>query len=455
MPNILEVIRELKGLQAKQSAGVASAADLARIQELQGFMQGSRKPDPAPVAPPPRPPAGAAAPPVRTATPASPSNAPTQPAVRAVPASPSNAPTVPAVRAVPPVSAPVAVPTAPSRPAPASMPAPSAPAVPPPARAAAPAAVPARKAPDPQPDENAFKIDLGGDLLSAFGDADPGDEPITDADRTTHAAGEDVDNPFALSFDEAELGDDGPDESHGARTSFEIGDDDVAAASASDDNPFALSVPDELENLDLGEGDGPNETHELEESELDGIASEGDPFRVSLSGDFAEALEKADGSAAQAAPARGPKGTPMVPDAHYASLKANDQSVVVFLRDGRMGKGVAAAFTPTAAAVTLNQLLPGKPPIAIKLEECMTIRFVRDYNGPLTAAEPFPPKAPPAAGGVAGERVVVKLLDGETLVGTAMPHKPGESFFLVPAVNTGNVRRIWIAAKAVRSRSAA
>ena len=65
----------------------------------------------------------------------------------------------------------------------------------------------------------------------------------------------------------------------------------------------------------------------------------------------------------------------------------------------------------------------------------------------LDAAKPFAAGPAPAT----GERVSVKLLDGETIVGIAMPHTPGEPFFVVPAVATGNVRRIWISPKAVRT----
>src|SRR3954464_14215970 len=59
MPNILEVIKDLKALQAKEAAGTATVADKARIKELQGYMSGSKKPDPAPAGPPVRPPAAA------------------------------------------------------------------------------------------------------------------------------------------------------------------------------------------------------------------------------------------------------------------------------------------------------------------------------------------------------------------------------------------------------------
>ncbi|HVO30597.1 MAG TPA: hypothetical protein VMV18_07670, partial [bacterium] len=94
------------------------------------------------------------------------------------------------------------------------------------------------------------------------------------------------------------------------------------------------------------------------------------------------------------------------------------------------------------------QQLPGKPAVAIKLEDCLTVRFVRAYNKGAGAGLPFPKDARPVQ---QGEKALVKLLDGETLVGNVLPHKEGEPFILIPAVATGNVRRIWVSAKAVRS----
>jgi hypothetical protein len=407
MPNILEVIRELKFLQSKQTAGTASAADLARIPELQAFMSGQKKLDSAPAGAPARPPARPAPAPARSA-PAG---------VR--PAEPVAEQTVRSAH----------VPKAP----------------PAPARAA-----------EPEPDANAFSLSLDDDLASALGEvSEPGDS--RDGSRlaaTTHSArDEELSNPFAISLDDAGLTeDDLPDDSAAARTTYAVDDEVSAAGDKAADNPFALEVPDDLENLDLVADNQGGLTHELDESELDGTADGGDPYRVDLKQDFAKKLEAADGSEAGAAPStQGPKGTPVVPDAHYAKIAATDASVIVQFRDGRLAKGAASAFSPQTPAFTLNQLVAGKPPMAVKLEDCLTVRFVRGYNAGGGAAAPVPPKGAGPAAVTAGQRVSVKLLDGETLVGNALPHKEGESFILVPAVTTGNVRRVWVSARAVRT----
>lgn len=395
MPNFLEVIRELKALQAKQTSGRASPADLARIAELQAYTQGQKKPDPAPVAPPPRPPA------------------------------------VPPAAAAP-APRPAAAPAAAARPA-------AAPAA---------AARPRQAAAEPEPDGNAFSLSLDGDLMAELGSVGDGEDPLAGAavSASTHATGEIEDdaNPFAISLDDSSLAAAlEEDDSHAAKTTFEVEEEPVAKASGA--NPFALEIPEGLEGIGIDDGEG-GVTHEVGEEDLAETADAGDPYKVALAADFEKKLAKSDGSGA-AAPAKQPVGQPLVPDAHYEKLAANDNSVVVFMRDGRMAKGVAGGFTNVAPTFSLNQLVPGKPPVAIKLEDCLTVRYVRAYNGPLDAAKPF--AAGPAP--VTGERVSVKMLDGETIVGTAMPHKPGEPFFVVPAVGTGNVRRIWISPKAVRA----
>jgi hypothetical protein len=213
-------------------------------------------------------------------------------------------------------------------------------------------------------------------------------------------------------------------------------------------------VPEGLDDLDLAEDNQGGVTHEMEEDELDDVAAAGgDPFKVNVNAGFAKALDKADakGATAGAAPTAQMKGTPMVPDAHYEKLSATDNSVIVQLRDGRIGKGQAGAFSPAAPSFTLNQLVPGKPPAAIKLEDCLTVRFVRTYNGGGAASTPFPAK--PAPGPVAaGEKMQVQLLDGEKLVGNVLPHKDGDSFILLPVAG-GNVKRIWVSAKAVRAKT--
>ena len=390
MPNILEVIRDLKVLQTKESAGTATAADKARIKELQGYMSGQKKPDPAPAAPPMRPPAG----------------------------TPKVSP--------PPVAkpAPVASPIVPRA-------------------AVAPAAA---KPKSGEPDGGAFALSLDDDLMNALGEVDLG-EDVAPVNSSTNAAEDlDLSNPFAIKLDDVELEED-PDESDAARTTFEVDEEPSMAGVRSGDNPFALEVPDDLEQIDLPEDNQGGVTHELADDEVDDLAVDGDAFKVKMKDDFARTLEKSDGRGSAAPAAQGPKGSPLVPDAHYEKIVATDASVVVQTRDGRLAKGVAGAFAPQAPSFTLNQLVPGKPPVAIKLEDCLTVRFVRGYNANASAAAPFPPKPAPGA----GERVSVKLLDGETLVGNALPHKDGEPFILVPAVTTGNVRRIWISAKAVRT----
>lgn len=330
----------------------------------------------------------------------------------------------------------------------------------------APAAKPAVQAPRPaapalpsQPvpsDDNPFALSLDGDLADALGVVEDEDDHSRAA-ATTHAV-EGVDderedsNPFALDLAAAGIeATDELDDSDAAKTTFEV--DEEPAARPGAENPFALEVPEGLDQLDLSEDNEGGVTHELGEGETDDAAVEEDPYKVTLKEDFAKALDTADakGATAAQAPSAQMKGAPIVPDAHYEKLQATDASVIVQLRDGRIGKGLAGAFSPMAPSFTLNQLQPGKPPISIKLEDCLTIRFVRAYNGGGSCATTFPAK--PAPGPVTpGERVQVQLLDGEKLIGTALAHKDGESFILLP-VPGGNVKRAWISAKAIRSKT--
>jgi len=411
MPNMLDVIRELKALQSKERAGVASPSDVAKIAELQDYMTGKKKPDAAPAAPV-RPPAGGAKP-------------------------------------TPPPSAPVA-----PKPVPAPAAAPTTRAAAPPAPAPAPAAAKPRPG---EADAGAFALSLDADLMDELGDVDQG-EDRNRASATTFEVSEpdgDLDNPFALDMAaggiDPEDFDDGSGDSDAAKTTFEVGEE--PSARGSDANPFALEIPDDLNDLDLAEDNQGGVTHELEESELDDAAVDDDPFKVKLKDDFAKKLDKADGTGANAAgaPSAQMKGTPMVPDAHYEKLPAAETSVVVQLRDGRIGKGVAGAFSPMTPQFTLNQLVQGKTPASIKLDECLTVRFVKAYNAGGNAATPFPAK--PAPGPVTpGEKLQVQLLDGEKIIGTALAHKEGDSFMLIP-VPGGNVKRMWISAKAVRAKT--
>lgn len=398
MPNMLDVIRELKALQGKQSAGQATPADLAKIAELQDYMTGKKKPDAAPAGPPIRPPA-------------------------MKPAAPAAQP---------------------------SPPKPAAAAPPKPAAAPAAAAAPPRTR-APEPDNDAFALSLDADLMEELGGVDQSDDRSRAAATTFEVSepGGDADNPFALDLAAGGIE---PDdfETDAARTTFDVEEEPVAKASGA--NPFALEVPEGLDELDLVEDNSGNVTHELEDGELDGAAVDDDPYKVKLKDDFAKALDKSDGKGAGGgAPSAQMKGTPMVPDAHYEKLPAAETSVVVQLRDGRIGKGVAGAFSPMTPQFTLNQLVQGKPPAAIKLDECLTVRFVKAYNAGGAAATPFPAK--PAPGPVTpGEKVQVQLLDGEKIIGTALAHKEGDSFMLVP-VPGGNVKRMWISAKAVRAKT--
>lgn len=304
-------------------------------------------------------------------------------------------------------------------------------------------------------DDNPFALSLDGDLADALGGVEQEDDHSR-ASATTHAVaddddGADANNPFALDLAAAGIeATDEPDDSDAAKTTFEV--EDESSARASDANPFALEVPEGLDQLDLPEDNEGGVTHELGEDETDDAAVEADPYKVTLKDDFAKALDKADGKGTAAqAPSAQMKGTPMVPDAHYEKLPANDASVVVQLRDGRIGKGQAGGFSPMAPSFTLNQLQPGKPPIAVKLEDCLTVRFVRAYNGGGSCATPFPAKPAPGPA-TPGEKVQVQLLDGEKLIGTALAHKEGDSFILLP-VPGGNVKRVWVSAKAVRAKT--
>jgi hypothetical protein len=401
MPNMLDVIRELKALQGKQNAGQATPADVAKIAELQDYMTGKKKPDAAPAGPPIRPPAG-------------------KPAA-AAPAAPPPRAAAPAAAAAPP--------------------------------APRPAAAPAAKPRAGEPDASAFALSLDADLMEELGEVDQGDDNSRAA-ATTFEVSEPGGDPNAFALDLAAGGiepdDFDADESDAAKTTFAV--DDEPVGKASDANPFALEIPEGLADLDLAEDNTGNVTHELAEGELDDAAVEDDPFKVKLKDDFAKALDKADAKGAGgAAPTSQMKGTPMVPDAQYEKLQATETSVVVQLRDGRIGKGVAGAFSPMSPQFTLNQLVAGKTPAAIKLEDCLTVRFVRTYNGGAGAATPFPAK--PAPGPVTpGEKLQVQLLDGEKIVGTALAHKEGDSFMLIP-VPGGNVKRMWISAKAVRAKT--
>lgn len=399
---MLDVIRELKALQGKQNAGQATPADVAKIAELQDYMTGKKKPDAAPAGPPIRPPA------MKPAAPAAPPPKPAAP---------------PAAAAAPP---------------------------PKPAAAAAPAPKPRAG----EPDASAFALSLDADLMDELGEVDPGSDDHSRAAATTFEVSEPGGDPNAFALDLAAGGiepdDYESDESDAAKTTFAVEDEPVGQAS--DANPFALEIPDGLADLDLAEDNTGNVTHELEEGELDDAAVEDDPFKVKLKDDFAKALDKTDGkSAGGAAPSAQMKGMPMVPDAHYEKLQATETSVVVQLRDGRIGKGVAGAFSPMTPQFTLNQLVPGKTPAAIKLEDCLTVRFVKTYNGGGSAATPFPAKPAPGPA-TPGEKLQVQLLDGEKIVGTALAHKEGDSFMLIP-VPGGNVKRMWISAKAVRART--
>lgn len=437
MANLMEVMRELNSLQAKNREGKATPQEQARIKQLQAELV---KPQPATA--PPRAPA--------------PSGVKPAPAAPAAPARPAAAPVAPAARPVPaPAAARPAAPAAPSAARPAAPVAPAA------ARPAVPAAKPPAPAPRPappkpapkagEPDESAFALSLDSDLMGALGGTEE-EDPLAGsaAAATTHAIGEvgDDANPFAIKLDDSLAGADESDDSDAAKTTFAV--DEEVEAKAGSANPFALEVPDELEQIDLPEDNQGGVTHEIGDDDV-GSAQEGaGHHQLELKKDFAQAVDKADGSGAAGAPAAGPKGTPMVPEAHYAKMQANDASVLVQLRDGRLAKGISGAFSPMSPGFTLNQLVPGKPPVQIKLEECLTVRFIRDYNKPAVAGAPFPPKPAPGPA-TPGEKAAVKLLDGETIVGTVLPHKPGESFMLIPAVPTGIVKRMWISAKAVRS----
>ena len=398
---MLDVIRDLKTLQAKERAGQATPSDLAKIAELQDYMTGKKKPDAAPAAPV-RPPAGGAK-----------------------PASPPPAPV--------PKPAPAAAPTT---------------------RAATPPAPSAAKPKPGEADASAFALSLDSDLMEELGGVDQGEDRTRAAATTFEVSepGQSLDNAFALDMAAGGIDpEDFDDSTDAAKTTFEVGDEPSGKASGA--NPFALEVPEGLDELDLAEDNQGGVTHEMEEDELDDAAVDDDPFKVKLKDDFAKKLEKADASGAGAAgaPTAQMKGTPMVPDAHYEKLPAAETSVMVQLRDGRVGKGVAGAFSPMTPQFTLNQLVPGKTPASIKLDECLTVRFVKAYNAGGNAATPFPAKPVPGAI-TPGEKVQVQLLDGEKVIGTALAHKEGDSFMLIP-VPGGNVKRMWISAKAVRAKT--
>lgn len=119
--------------------------------------------------------------------------------------------------------------------------------------------------------------------------------------------------------------------------------------------------------------------------------------------------------------------------------------IVARYRDGRVVKGTTNDFLPTRGSFHLIPAAGGAAEV-ILVADLKALFFVRDLTGNAAYTEK---KAFEKA--VAGRRVQVTFVDGETLVGTTQGYQPDRpGFFMVPVDPQSNNERVYVVKAATK-----
>jgi small nuclear ribonucleoprotein (snRNP)-like protein len=119
-----------------------------------------------------------------------------------------------------------------------------------------------------------------------------------------------------------------------------------------------------------------------------------------------------------------------------------DAKIVARYTDGRILKGTTSNFDPTRSTFLLRQIEtdPLSEPIPVRLRDLKAVFFVKDFSGNSEYVEAKSFAAP-----VAGRRMAVRFLDGETLVGVSLTYDESrDGFFVFPADRDSNNLRVYV-----------
>jgi hypothetical protein len=130
-------------------------------------------------------------------------------------------------------------------------------------------------------------------------------------------------------------------------------------------------------------------------------------------------------------------------------MTANERKVVARYVDGRIVKGYTFDFGPSQPRFRVFERPMGSgPSTQVLVRDLKAVFFVRDLvgNSAHEDAQKFP------TGATTGNRVEVRFLDGEVMIGTAdSPTTDPLGFFLIPADPESNNLRVYVVGAATRA----
>ncbi len=122
--------------------------------------------------------------------------------------------------------------------------------------------------------------------------------------------------------------------------------------------------------------------------------------------------------------------------------------LVARFSDGHLIKGTALDFAPAKDVFHVTPGMPsaGAAPVAIHARDLKALFFVKDFEGDPAHIDRKAFACPPPAG---ARPFMVRMKDGEVLVGSSTEYQPGlPGLFLVPADSESNNLRCFLFAAA-------